>query len=341
MAFLPAAPAATALPSATTAAACRRRPPRTGRGSLAVAAAAAGQEFGGTTAAATAAASTAVVGVVAPLSPHVGPFCFGGSTARPPRGGGSGSGFRSSGSSKSSSSSSSSTTGGSGGGGGGGGAGGAGGGDDEGEDEEERVVVRDVVTGRSLPAVVAHTVVARGTSYAVCAPRDEPVVIATMTVEDGEDVLAPVDDEATLDALFPTAYSVMAENDWTLHRTAFVLTAEDLADDDDDDEEEEEGEATEPATGDHTMAEAAAVAATGNEEDEEVVEGSEQVQVLAEFCVDSVRYYVCTPFEPVVLVARTAQGAGGDGILVVPDEAELAAVTPVIEDALEAQAELL
>ncbi|KAK1869042.1 hypothetical protein I4F81_011524 [Pyropia yezoensis] len=94
--------------------------------------------------------------------------------------------------------------------------------------------------------------------------------------------------------------------------------------------------------GDHTMAEAAAAAAvSGDEEGEEAVEGSEEVQVLAEFCVDTVRYYVCTPCEPVVLVARTAKGAGGDGILVVPDEAELAAVTPVIEDALEAEAELL
>lgn len=341
MAFFPAAPAVTALPTTTSAAACRRRPPRTGRGSLAVAAAAAGQYFGGATAAAAAAASAAVVGVVAPLSPHVVPCCFGGSTAGPPRGSGSGNGIGNT-SSRKSSSSSSSTTGGGGGGAAGGGGGSGGGGDDEGEDEAERVIVRDVVTGRSLPAVVTHTVVARGTSYAVCAPRDEPVVIATMTVEDGEDVLAPIDDEATLDALFPTAYSVMAENDWTLHRTAFVLTAEDLADDDDDDdEEEEEDKAVEPATGDHTMAEAAAVAATGDEDDEEVVEGSEEVQVLAEFCVDSVRYYVCTPCDPVVLVARTAQGAGGDGILVVPDEAELAAVTPVIEDALEAQAELL
>lgn len=169
------------------------------------------------------------------------------------------------------------------------------------------------------------------------------MVIATMTVEEGEDVLAPVDDDAALDALFPTACSVMAENDWTLHRTAFVLTAEDLTDDDDDDDDEEEEDAVaSPTAGDHTMAEAAAAAAvSGDEEGEEAVEGSEEVQVLAEFCVDTVRYYVCTPCEPVVLVARTAKGAGGDGILVVPDEAELAAVTPVIEDALEAEAELL
>ncbi|KAK1857371.1 hypothetical protein I4F81_012930 [Pyropia yezoensis] len=95
-----------------------------------------------------------------------------------------------------------------------------------------------------------------------------------MTVEDGEDVLAPIDDEATLDALFPTAYSVMAENDWTLHRTA-------------------------------------------------------------------VRYYVLYALRPCRPGGAHCPGRGGDGILVVPDEAELAAVTPVIEDALEAQAELL
>eukprot|EP00168_Porphyra_purpurea_P010221 TRINITY_DN2513_c0_g2_i2.p1 TRINITY_DN2513_c0_g2~~TRINITY_DN2513_c0_g2_i2.p1 ORF type:complete len:196 (-),score=109.95 TRINITY_DN2513_c0_g2_i2:217-738(-) len=173
-----------------------------------------------------------------------------------------------------------------------------------------------------------------------------------MTEEGGEAVLAPIDDEAALDGLFPTAASVMAENDWALHRTAFVLTAEDLAEEEEDDDEEEEDDDDDDeddggggaGAAAHTVGAAAAGNGTAAAADggDGAADGGEEVQVLAEFCVDAVRYYVCTPYEPVVLVARTARGkGGGDGVLVVPDEAELAAVTPAIEDALEAQAELL
>jgi len=326
MAFLPSAPAAALCPGAPAAAtaACRHRPPLVGRGSLGAAAVATPTSFGVRTSAASAAHPARVGGAGAPRRPAAGrsrpppPRCFAGTSGAPKRGGGREQ-------------------------------------DDDDDDDAERVLVRDVVTGRTLPAVIAHTVVAQGTSYAVCAPRDEPVVIATMTEEGGEPVLAPVDDEAALDSLFPTAASVMAENDWTLHRTAFVLTAEDLAEEeDDDDEDEEEDEEEEDADGGaagqgaaaHTVGAAAAangtVAANGGNDAADGADGSEEVQVLAEFCVDTVRYYVCTPYEPVVLVARTARGTGAsDGVLVVPDKAELAAVTPVIEDALEAQAELL
>ena len=336
MAFLTSAPAAARRPVAPAAArtACRHRPPLVGRGSLGASAAATPTSFGVRTSAAAAASHPAHVGGAAAArrpaagrSRHPPPRCFAGTSGAPKRGGGRG---------------------------GGGGGGGGGKDDDDEDDYAERVLVRDVATGRTLPAVIAHTVVARGTSYAVCAPRDEPVVIATMTEEGGEPVLAPVDDEAALDGLFPTAASVMAENDWTLHRTAFVLTAEDLAEEEEEDEDEEDeededrdGGADGGGAAAHTVGAAAAAAngiaaANGDDDATDGPDGGEEVQVLAEFCVDTTRYYVCTPYEPVVLVARTARDTGArDGVLVVPDAAELAAVTPIIEDALEAQAELL
>jgi hypothetical protein len=213
-----------------------------------------------------------------------------------------------------------------------------GGGDDEGfigsdpnsdeNDGYETVVLNDPDTGRTLPCVVEHEVDVMEATYLVCCPQDDVVTFAT---ENGDDGLVCLSDETLIDKLFPTAAAVLAEDNVTLKRTAFLLTVDDsdaamlgstgFDEDDDDTEDDPEGAEWEGDDDDDD---------DDDQDEDDSDDDSETVSVLGEFRHDDVNYFVIKPEDPVLLVARRTEGK-----LVVVEEDELDYVSPIIEAQIE------
>lgn len=105
---------------------------------------------------------------------------------------------------------------------------------------------------------------------------DDAVAIAYGSADPESDALVAVEDPAQIDALFPAAERVLAEEDIVLRNSAFVLTADDMGEIDEDEEDEEE---------------------TGDEEDEEV-------EIMAQFDHEGDTFLVVKPMFPVLLIAQ-------------------------------------
>jgi len=237
--------------------------------------------------------------------------------------------------------------------------------EDENENEEEQeATIYDELSGRELECIISANIVVDNIEYAVCYPRDQVVVIATLVSEGFEAVLTAVEEEAVLDKLFPSAYAVLAEADLALIRSAYVLTVGGYDDEDDSDNDDGDdwetggvgGTQSRRALGrDHgsddtssTEFELGSDEISNTESDRDAHEGEdedEDVEVLAEFYYRGVEYMVCKPLEPVMFVARRATGgralklaaSSGADVYVVPDKDELDRVVPFVEAELESR----
>ncbi len=177
------------------------------------------------------------------------------------------------------------------------------------QDDDAVTVVLTDEDGRSLSCYVERTLEVAGSEYLLLMPVDAPIeIFAWEPDEDSEDddILVDIEDEE-IDDIFDTARAVLAEQDLTLRRTAFTLTASgDLPDPDDED-----------------------IITLDVSEDEEE-EMSEQFQVLASFFHEEQEYAVCTPFEPLLFFARKTASGGPE--LLSPEEFQ--AVKTQLEDQL-------
>jgi hypothetical protein len=143
--------------------------------------------------------------------------------------------------------------------------------------------------GRSLLCTVEKSVDIEGTDYLLLLPVKVPIQIFVWDEgEDGEDELIDIDDDE-IDDVFDTARAVLAEQNLTLSRTAFTLTADgDLPD------------PTEESLLDLNI----------SDDDDDDSEEIEQFQTLANFFYDDQEYVICTPLEPLLFFARkTAHSA--------------------------------
>jgi hypothetical protein len=165
----------------------------------------------------------------------------------------------------------------------------------------ETVVLGDD-SGRTLTCTIERYLEVESQEYALLLPVDSPVEIFAWQGEDEEEEEAiPVEDEDTIDTLFPIAKAVLEEQNLTLKRTAIVLTVEgelpDFEDEDDiilaDDDEEE----------------------------------SEELQLLASFYYEEQEYAVYAPLDPCFILARIDE----DNQPHLLSQEELKALEPMLE----------
>lgn len=177
---------------------------------------------------------------------------------------------------------------------------------DDGSDEgdgEPSVVLVDPNTERTLTVGVEHTIDYSGERYIVCYPMDDPVSFAYTT--DDESELEAVDDPVKVQALFPNAEAVLAEENIELKNTAFVLTIDDQSEylDDDDD-------------GDINSHE---------------IQDQFDVEIIAAFSSKGEHFSVVRALEPVLLIAKEVD----HGTYKVLEGTELDTITPIIEEYVE------
>jgi hypothetical protein len=162
--------------------------------------------------------------------------------------------------------------------------------------------------GRSLVCYVEHSVEVDGQAYLLLLPVDSPIEIFAWEDDEDEDAETLVDlADTQIEEIFETARAVLAEQDLTLKRTAYTLTAVgDLPDVSEED-----------------------VITIDVGEDGGLVD-SEQFQRLTSFYYEEQEYDVCTPLDPLMFFARV--NASGEPELLSPEEFQ--AIRPQLEEQL-------
>jgi hypothetical protein len=168
-------------------------------------------------------------------------------------------------------------------------------------------------TGRSLSCQVEQTFEIEAEVFALLLPLDTPIEVFAWSAEEGaeedEETLIDVEDE-DIEAIFPTAYAVLAEQNLTLQKTAVTLTVA--------------GEIPEADEEDCFTLEINDLLSQGDDA------SSEDFQILATFFHDEVEFTVCTPVDPLLIFARLL--TDGSAQVVPPEEFEQ--LRPELESAL-------
>lgn len=171
--------------------------------------------------------------------------------------------------------------------------------------QEDPVILTDE-TGRQLACYIEQTLEVDGKEYVLLLPVDSPVEIFAWK-EDAEDEALLVEDDKTIDTIFPVAQAVLAEQDLILKRTAFSLTvAGELPPVDEEEiltlEIDEDGSQLEP----------------------------EELQLLANFYHEEQEYAIYTPLDPLLFFGRINKE--GKPELLTPEEFQR--VQPMLEEQL-------
>ncbi|GAB4463161.1 MAG: DUF3727 domain-containing protein [Elainellaceae cyanobacterium] len=162
--------------------------------------------------------------------------------------------------------------------------------------------------GRSLVCYVEHSVEVDGQAYLLLLPVDSPIEIFAWEDDEDEDAETLVDlADTQIEEIFETARAVLAEQDLTLKRTAYTLTAV--------------GELPD-------VSEEDVITIDVGEEDGPV--DSEQFQRITSFYHEEQEYDVCTPLDPLMFFARV--NSDGNPELLSPEEFQ--AVRPQLEEQL-------
>mmetsp|Transcript_15064 Transcript_15064/g.32727 ORF Transcript_15064/g.32727 Transcript_15064/m.32727 type:complete len:253 (-) Transcript_15064:227-985(-) len=183
----------------------------------------------------------------------------------------------------------------------------------EGDEEMFQVCLRDPDDGRSIECTMLETLETETDLFASMTPVDVAAVVATL--QDNE--MIEVDDPEIIEQLMPTATAVCSERGLSLLDSAVTLTISGNLQDIDEVGlfEGEEDLSTMPEL----------VNADEAEEDEE---GAEAV---LSFFHEGRKYYLMRLLEPLVLVGKQVSASTFE----IPDEKEMAAVSPVLEGLME------
>lgn len=161
--------------------------------------------------------------------------------------------------------------------------------------------------GKSLSCYIERSLFVDAQEYVLLLPVDSAVEIFAWQTDDLDEEAVPVEDDATIDQIFPTAEAVLAEQNLILRRTAFTLTVA--------------GEL--PAVEDTELF-------TLEIEDEGTELEPEQLQLLASFYYEEQEYAIYTPLDPLLFFARLK--SSGEPELLSPEE--FRKVQPLLEDQL-------
>lgn len=163
-------------------------------------------------------------------------------------------------------------------------------------------------SGLKLTCYVEHSLDVEDQEYVLLLPVDSPVEIFAWQENGDEDEAVLVEEQATIDRVFPIAKAVLEEQNLTLKRTAVVLTVEgDLPDLEDEE----------------TWA--------GVESDSD--EDQEELQLLASFWHEEQEYAVYTPLDPYFILARLDED-GEPHLLSQEELRKIEPLLPMLEDQL-------
>lgn len=161
--------------------------------------------------------------------------------------------------------------------------------------------------GRKLECYIERTLFVDDLEYVLLLPVDSAIEIFAWQADGEEEEAIPVEEDATIDQIFPIAEAVLAEQNLILKRTAFALTV-----------------AGELPPVEETELFTLEIEEEGGELD------PEQLQLLASFYHDEQEYAIYTPLDPLMFFARLT-GSGKPELL---SPEEFRKVQPLLEEQL-------
>lgn len=174
-------------------------------------------------------------------------------------------------------------------------------------DDAELVTLTDEV-GRKLPCYIERELELEGQTYLLLLPVDAPIEIFAWNETDDELAeLAPVEEDEEINQIFADAHAVLSEQNLTLKRTAFTLSA----------------------GGELPLLDPTEVVTIELDEEDDRLE-PEDFQILARFYNEEQEYAICTPVDPLLFFGI----ADENGIVSLLSDKEAEQLQPMLEDML-------
>jgi hypothetical protein len=173
-------------------------------------------------------------------------------------------------------------------------------------DDAELVTLTDEV-GRKLPCYIERELELEGQTYLLLLPVDAPIEIFAWNEDDDLAELVAVEEDEDLNQIFADAHAVLSEQNLTLKRTAFTLSA----------------------VGELPMLDPSEVVTIEIDEQDDRLE-PEDFQILARFYNEEQEYAICTPVDPLLFFGI----ADENGIVSLLSEQEAEQLQPMLEDML-------
>jgi hypothetical protein len=173
-------------------------------------------------------------------------------------------------------------------------------------DDAELVTLTDE-TGRTLACYIERELELDSKTYLLLLPVDAPIEIFAWNEDDEMAELVAVEEDEEIDLIFPDANAVLSEQNLTLKRSAFTLSA----------------------IGELPPLDPNEVVTIELDEEDESLE-PEEFQILARFYNEEQEYAICTPVDPLLFFGIADEQ---DNVsLLSPEEAER--IQPLLEDML-------
>ena len=173
-------------------------------------------------------------------------------------------------------------------------------------DDAELVSLTDEV-GRKLPCYIERELELEGKQYLLLSPVDAPIEIFAWNEDDEIADLIAVEEDDEINQIFADAYAVLAEQNLTLKRTAFTLSA----------------------VGELPPLDPTEVVTIELDEEDETLE-PEEFQILSRFYNEEQEYAICTPVDPLLFFGTRDQ----NNRITLLSEAESEQIQPLLEDIL-------
>ncbi|AFY93735.1 DUF3727 domain-containing protein [Chamaesiphon minutus] len=173
-------------------------------------------------------------------------------------------------------------------------------------DDAELVILTDE-GGRELPCYIERELELDSKVYLLLLPENAPIEIFAWDEEDDVTELVSVEEEEEIDRIFADAHAVLSEQNLTLKRTAFTLSA----------------------VGELPPLDPTEVVTIELDEDDETLQ-PEEFQILARFYNEEQEYAICTPVDPLLFFGKSDD----KGVVSLLSEAEAEQLQPRLEDML-------
>ncbi len=173
-------------------------------------------------------------------------------------------------------------------------------------DDAELVTLTDE-TGRKLPCFIERELELDGKTYLLLLPVDAPIEIFAWNEDDEVAELVPVEEDEEIERIFADAHAVLSEQNLTLKRTAYTLSA----------------------VGELPPLDPAEVVTIELDEADDQLE-PEEFQILARFYNEEQEYAICTPVDPLLFFGKTDE----NDLVTLLSEKEAEQFQPLLEDML-------
>jgi hypothetical protein len=173
-------------------------------------------------------------------------------------------------------------------------------------DDAELVRLTDEA-GRELPCYIERELELDGNTYLLLLPVDAPIEIFAWDEDDEITELISVEEEEEISLIFADAHAVLSEQNLTLKRTAFTLSA----------------------IGELPPLDPTEVVTIEIDEEDDSLE-PEEFQILARFYNEEQEYAICTPVDPLLFFGKTDE----KGVISLLSEEEAEQLQPLLEDML-------